>query len=180
MVDCNAIGTAGHAAREDGDNALYKALEDINWIRAYKFDKVSELLGAVSMKVTVIETLNKTHNIIPAECKFVLDVRINELYQLEEIADIINRNLQSHVKPRSLRLRSTFIDPNHPLVLAGKALGKNYFGSPTSSDKSLMPFPALKIGPGDSARSHTADEFVYKEEIKNGIADYIELLNQLL
>lgn len=180
VLDCITTGRAGHAAREEGDNAIYKALNDIEWFRNYKFDKVSDLLGPVKMSVTVIETDNKAHNVVPPQCKFVVDCRVNELYSFDEMLNIIKSNVQCEVNPRSTRLRSSSIALNHPLVEAGLKLGRTYYGSPTTSDKALMPFPALKIGPGDSARSHTADEFIYLDEIKNGIDLYIQLLNQLL
>ena len=180
VLDCLANGVAGHAAREEGKNAIYIALKDIEWFRSYRFAEVSSLLGPVKMNVTVIETENKAHNMVPAECRFIIDVRVNELYSFEEVLDTIKKNVQSEVRPRSTRLRSTSIPMDHPLVKAGLNLGRTYFGSPTSSDKALMPFPALKIGPGDSARSHTADEYIYVEEIKEGVEFYIQLLNQLL
>jgi acetylornithine deacetylase len=180
VLDCKAHGKAGHAAREEGENAIYKAMKDIEWFCSYQFERVSTLLGPVKMSVTSIETENKTHNIVPAECKYVVDVRVNELYTMEEALELIRSNVQSEVMPRSTRLRSSFISLGHPLVKAGIALGKTYYGSPTTSDKALMPFPALKIGPGDSARSHTADEFIYLNEIKQGIQDYIQILNQVL
>lgn len=177
VIDCIAQGRAGHAARNEGENALYKALEDIEWIRNCKFDKVSDLLGESRMTVTVIETENKQHNVVPSQCKFVIDVRVNELYTFEEMLDALKNNLKSQFKPRTTRMKSTSISLDHPLVKGGLALGRNYYGSPTTSDKALMPFPALKMGPGDSARSHTADEYIYLDEIKNGIELYISLLN---
>ena len=180
VIDCTALGRAGHAARNEGENALYKALDDINWIRNNKFDKVSDLLGESRLTVTVIETENRQHNVVPSQCKFVIDVRVNELYTFEEILESLQENLKSNFKPRTTRMKSTSIPLNHPLVTAGKALGKGYYGSPTTSDKALMPFPTLKMGPGDSARSHTADEFIYLEEIRNGIETYISLLNHIL
>jgi acetylornithine deacetylase len=180
VLDCTASGKAGHAARNEGENALYKAIQDINWFQSYQFPKVSDLIGPVKMSVTVIETENKAHNVVPAQCKFVVDVRVNELYTFEEVLEVIRVNVQCEVQPRSCRLRSTSIPLEHPLVQAGMKLGRSYYGSPTSSDKALMPFLALKIGPGDSARSHTADEFVYIDEIKEGIGLYINLLNQVL
>ena len=180
VLDCIASGKAGHAARDEGESALYKAISDIDWFRSHKYDKVSGLLGPVKMTVTVIETDNKAHNVVPAQCKFVVDCRVNELYTFEELLDIIKSNVQSEIKPRSTRLRSSAIQLDHPLVKAGLNLGRTYYGSPTTSDKALMSFPALKIGPGDSARSHTADEFIYIDEIKNGIELYIQLLEQLL
>jgi acetylornithine deacetylase len=180
VLYCIAMGKAGHAARNEGENALYKALKDIEWIRNYHFEKVSDLLGPVKMSVTVIETDNKAHNVVPAQCKFVIDVRVNELYTLEEIVETIKNNITSELTPRSLRIRSSSISLNHPLVLSGLASGFTYYGSPTTSDKALMPFPALKIGPGDSARSHMANEFIFIEEIKTGIDLYIELLNKVI
>jgi len=180
VLDCLATGRAGHAAREEGDNALYKSLKDIEWFKNYRFDKVSDLLGPVKMSVTVIETDNKAHNVIPAHCRFVVDCRVNELYSFEEMLDIIKSNVQCEVKPRSTRLRSSSIALNHPIVEAGLKLGRKHYGSPTTSDKALMPFPALKMGPGDSARSHAPDEFIYIDEIKEGIELYIQLLNQLV
>ena len=180
VLDCVTTGRAGHAAREEGDNAIYKTIKDIEWFHAYKFDKVSGLLGPVKMSVTVIETENKAHNVVPSQCRFVVDCRVNELYSFEEMLDTIRSNVQSEVKPRSTRLRSSAIALDHPLVVAGLKLGRTYYGSPTTSDKALMSFPALKIGPGDSARSHTANEYIYIDEIKEGIELYIQLLNQLV
>jgi acetylornithine deacetylase len=180
VIDCVSHGKAGHAARNEGENAIYKALKDIEWFNTYQFDKVSSLLGETKMSVTVIETENKAHNVVPAVCKFVVDTRINELYNFEEIIKLIKANVQCEVNPRSTRLRSTAISLDHPLVKAGINLGRTYYGSPTTSDKALMPFPALKMGPGDSARSHTADEYIFIEEIQHGIELYIQLLNQIL
>ncbi|MGZ3923147.1 MAG: M20 family metallo-hydrolase [Flavisolibacter sp.] len=180
VLDCVAHGRAGHAARNEGENALYKAVADINWIHSFQFEKVSEFLGPVKMTVTSIETENKAHNVVPSECKFLVDVRINELYTHEEIVETLQKHIQSTIHMRSDRLRSTKIDLSHPLVQAGKNLGRSYYGSPTSSDKALMPFPALKIGPGDSARSHTADEFIFIDEIRQGIDLYIDILNQVV
>jgi acetylornithine deacetylase len=180
VLDCVATGKAGHAAREEGDNSIYKALKDIDWLQNYQFPKVSPLLGPVKMSVTVIETENKAHNIVPSQCKFVVDTRVNELYTFEEILAVIRENVKSEIRPRSTRLRSSSIALDHPLVKAGLALRRNYYGSPTTSDKALMFFPALKMGPGDSARSHIADEYIYVDEIKEGIDLYIRLLNEIL
>lgn len=180
VLDCISMGKAGHAARNEGENAIYKALKDIDWFSSYQFTKISDLLGANKMSVTVIETENKAHNVVPAQCRFVAEIRINELYNFEELLDIIKENVQCEVKPRSTKLRSTSISLDHPLVKAGLDLGKTYYGSPTTSDKALMPFPALKIGPGNSARSHTADEYIYIDEIKNGIELYIQLLEKIV
>lgn len=180
VLDAKATGKAGHAARNEGDNAIYKALNDIEWIKGYHFIKVSELLGPVKMSVTSIETVNKAHNVVPVTCNFIVDVRVNELYTFEEIIETIQSNIESEIIPRSTRLRSTSIALNHPLVEAGLSLGRNYYGSPTTSDKALMNFPALKIGPGYSARSHTADEYIFIQEINEGIELYIKLLNEFL
>lgn len=180
VLDCVAHGKAGHAAREEGENALYKALEDIQWFRTWKFDRVSSLLGPVKMSVTVIETENKAHNVVPAQCRFVVDTRVNELYTFEEILACIRANVQSEITPRSTRMRSSSIPLDHPVVQAGIQLGRGYYGSPTTSDKALMNFPTLKMGPGDSARSHTANEYIYLDEIKEGISIYVQLLDALL
>lgn len=180
VLDCKASGKAGHAAREEGDNAIYKALKDIEWLSTYKFSKISGLLGPVKISVTSIETENKAHNVVPASCNFVVDARVNELYTFEEIIDTIKSNIQSEITARSTRLRSSSISLEHPLVKAGLGLGRTYYGSPTTSDKALMDFPSLKIGPGFSARSHSADEFIFIDEINEGIELYIKLLNQLV
>jgi acetylornithine deacetylase len=180
VLDCTSYGKAGHAARDEGENAITKALKDIEWFSKYQFPNISGLLGANKMSVTVIETDNKAHNVVPSICKFVVDTRINELYSFEEVLELIKANVQCEAVPRSTRLRSTAIALDHPLVKSGLALGRTYYGSPTTSDKALMPFPALKMGPGDSARSHTADEYIYIEEINRGIELYIQLLNQVL
>jgi acetylornithine deacetylase len=180
VLDVHAEGKAGHAAREEGDNAIYKTLKDINWFSTYKYPKNSELLGPVKMSVTVIETENKAHNVVPSHCHFVVDVRVNELYTFEEVLRIIQANTVCTVTPRSLRMRSSYISLDHPIVKAGIKLGRNYYGSPTTSDKALMPFNTLKMGPGDSARSHTADEYIFVDELNKGIELYIQFLNELL
>ncbi|MBS1639074.1 MAG: M20 family metallo-hydrolase [Bacteroidetes bacterium] len=180
VLDCTTHGKPGHAAREEGDNALYKAVKDINWFTNYQFNKVSDLLGPMKMTVTSINTENKQHNVVPSQCSFVVDIRVNELYTFEEVLNIIQSNISSEIKPRSFRMRSTSISKNHLIVQSGIKLGRSYYGSPTTSDKALMNFPTLKIGPGDSARSHTADEFIFVDEIKQGIDLYIQLLNQII
>ncbi|HEY4336883.1 MAG TPA: M20 family metallo-hydrolase [Puia sp.] len=180
VLDCISHGRAGHAAREEGDNAIYKALPDIEWFHTYKFGKTSDLLGPVKMSVTVIDTDNKAHNVIPSQCHFVVDVRVNELYTFEEILAAIRENISGEVSPRSLRMRSSSIRRDHPVVQSGIRMGRSCYGSPTTSDKALMPFPTLKTGPGDSARSHTADEFIYLEEVGQGIEGYIALLRPIL
>jgi acetylornithine deacetylase len=180
VVDAKAVGVAGHAARNEGENALYKAVKDIEWIRQHHFEKVSDLLGPVKMTVTSFTTENKQHNMVPASAEYLIDIRVNELYPFEEILKTLKANLNAEITPRSTRIKSTLINPNHPIVKAGESLGSICYGSPTTSDKALMPFPALKVGPGDSARSHTADEFIYLLEIEKGIDFYIKLLNEVL
>ena len=180
VLDCTVSGKAGHAARDEGENALYKALPDIEWFRTYKYPKVSETLGPVKMSVTVINTSNKAHNVVPADCTFVVDVRVTEQYTLEEVLDIIRGNVQCEVKPRSTRMRPSGIPLDHPFVAGGVRLGKTCYGSPTTSDQALIPATSIKMGPGDSARSHTADEYIYLEEIRQGIDSYIKLLQEIL
>lgn len=177
VLDCVAAGRSGHAAREEGENAIYNALADIEWFRTHRFPAVSEFLGPMKMSVTVIQA-GSQHNVVPAECRFTVDVRVNECYTFEQVLAVIRENVRSSVEPRSLRMRSSIIPPEHPLVQAGLALGRRCYGSPTTSDKALMPFPALKMGPGDSARSHTADEFIFLKEIEEGIGLYIRLLEE--
>jgi acetylornithine deacetylase len=179
VLDCTAMGKPGHAAREEGDNAIYKAVKDIQWFKDYRFDRVSDLLGPMKMTVTIINA-GSQHNVVPHECKFTTDVRVNELYTFEEVLEIIRANTLSDVQPRSSRLRSTSIALDHPLVKSGIALGRTYYGSPTTSDKALMPFPTLKFGPGDSARSHSADEFIWLHEIGEGIDMYIQLIDPII
>ncbi len=178
VIDCKAKGKAGHAAREEGENALYKAMDDIRWFRDYRFADVSDQLGPVKMSVTQIQA-GYQHNVVPDECTFVVDVRTNECYSNQEIVDIIRQHVVSEVNPRSLRLNSSGIPQEHPLVLRAKEMGKKLYGSPTLSDQALMPFPSIKIGPGDSARSHTADEYIKLSEIRDGIETYIRLLEDL-
>ncbi|MEP6951250.1 MAG: M20/M25/M40 family metallo-hydrolase [Ginsengibacter sp.] len=179
VLDCIAHGAAGHAARNEGVNAIYKAIKDISWFSTYQFSKVSSTLGPVHMAVTSVNTENKAHNIVPSGCSFVVDVRVNELYTFEEILSEIKNNIQSEVLPRSTRLKPSFIKKEHPLIVAGNNMGLDSYGSPTCSDRALMDFPALKIGPGNSARSHMADEYIFIDEIKDGIQKYLELLENL-
>jgi acetylornithine deacetylase len=180
VLDCVNYGIAGHAARNEGDNAIYHSLKDITWFKNHTFSRNSNLLGPVKMTVTAIETENKAHNVIPASCKFIVDVRVNENYTFEEILKEIKENVSCEITARSLRMRSTSIDLHHPLVKSGLALNRTAYGSPTTSDKALMNFPTLKIGPGDSARSHTADEYIYINEIQEGIELYIQLLHAII
>jgi acetylornithine deacetylase len=175
VLDGVALGRTGHAARDEGDNALYKALDDINWLRTYQFPKVSEMLGPVKMTVTQISA-GTQHNVVPDECRYVVDVRPTECYTNEEILEIIRANVQANITPRSTHLQSSGLALEHPLVRKAVAMGKTTYGSPTLSDQALMRFPTLKMGPGDSARSHAPDEYILLSEIRAGIADYIELL----
>ena len=178
VIDGIAHGKAGHAARNEGVNAIYKALVDIEKIKNFKFEKKSELLGEVKMTVTQIEA-GTQHNVVPDTCKFVIDIRSNECYSNSEIFEILQKQVESELKPRSFRLNSSKIALNHPLILRGIEMGLSHYGSPTLSDQALMPFDTLKIGSGDSARSHTADEFIYVNEIEEGIKTYIGLLENL-
>lgn len=180
VLDAETFGVAGHAARNEGENALYKAVKDIEWIQNHRFEKVSDLLGEVKMTVTSFQTDNKQHNVVPAHAQYLIDVRVNELYSFEEVLEVLKQHVSATIIPRSTRLRSTSISLDHPLVQAGIKLGRSYYGSPTTSDKALMHFPTLKMGPGDSARSHTANEFIYLDEIRQGIDMYIQLLKQVL
>ena len=175
VLDVTARGKAGHAARNEGDNAIYKALEDIEWFRDYRFEKVSPLLGPVKMTVTIVNA-GTQHNVVPDTCTFTVDVRSNECYTNRELYNFICQQVKSEVKARSFRLGSSGIDENHPLVQRIVALGGKPFGSPTLSDQALMPFPSLKLGPGESKRSHSADEFVDFCEIEHAIETYLALL----
>ncbi len=179
VIDCIAHGKAGHAAREEGDNAIYRALPDIEWFRTYRFPKQSDLFGAVKMSVTIIGA-GTQHNVVPAECRFTVDIRVTDRYTNEEVLDEIRRHVACEVKPRSTRLKPSSIDPQHPIVLAGLALGRTTYGSPTTSDQALLDIPSLKLGPGDSARSHSADEWVGLSEIREGIELYIKMLSSIL
>lgn len=179
VLDCTSKGIAGHAAREEGENAIYKAIPDISWFQNYRFDKTSMLLGEIKMSVTVIGA-GTQHNVVPDACRFVVDVRSTDAFTNEEILDIIKDNVTCEVAPRSTRLQPSGLPDSHILISCAKALQIKTFGSPTLSDQALMPFPSVKIGPGDSARSHTADEFIGIQEIKDGIELYIRLLNILL
>ncbi|HJP62539.1 MAG TPA: M20 family metallo-hydrolase [Mucilaginibacter sp.] len=179
VLDCVAHGKSGHAAREEGVNAIYEAMKDIEWFRTYRFPKESEVFGPVKMSVTVINA-GSQHNVVPASCNFVVDVRVTDAYRNEEVLEIIRQHVQCDVTPRSVRLKPSKIDKDHPIVQAGIALGRTTYGSPTTSDQSLLDIPSLKVGPGDSARSHTADEFIYLEEIKEGIELYIKMLERIV
>jgi acetylornithine deacetylase/succinyl-diaminopimelate desuccinylase-like protein len=179
VLDCRAKGKAGHAAREEGVNAIYEAMNDIDWFRTFTFTKESATLGKIKMSVTVIHA-GQAHNQVPAECLFCVDIRVTDAYTLEEVLDTVQKNVKCEIKPRSMRLRPSGISPDHPLALAGKSVGKKFYGSPTTSDQALIPVPSIKMGPGDSARSHSADEFIYLHEIAEGIDSYIALLEKII
>ena len=179
VIDCEAKGIAGHAARNEGDNAIYKAIKDIQIIETYRFPLESEVLGPVKMTVTQIEA-GQQHNVVPDSCRFVIDVRTNEHYSNDKAFKIISGLIQSEVKPRSFRLNSSGINNDHPIVQRGIAMGRKIYGSPTTSDQAVIPYPSIKMGPGDSARSHTANEYILLNEIREGIATYVELLEGLV
>ena len=178
VIDCTAHGKGGHAARDEGENALYKAVRDIQRIQDLHFEKVSDLLGPVKLSVTQIEA-GSQHNVVPAACSFVIDVRTNEHYSNAVVVETLQDLFESEVKARSLRLNSSGIASDHPLVRAGAALGRGSYGSPTLSDQAQMPFNTLKMGPGASARSHTAGEYILLSEIKEAISLYTQLITSL-
>ncbi|MBY0434831.1 MAG: M20 family metallo-hydrolase [Cyclobacteriaceae bacterium] len=178
VLDCVSHGIAGHAAREEGVNAIYNALPDIEWFRTFKFPKVSASLGEIKMSVTIIQA-GQAHNQVPSECKFTVDVRVTDAYTLEEVLETVKNQVKCTVTPRSMRLRPSGIAQDHPLIQAATKLGKKQYGSPTTSDQALIPVPSIKMGPGDSARSHSEDEFIYLDEIDNGIDEYIRLIESL-
>lgn len=178
VLDVTATGRAGHAARNEGDNAIYKVLSDIAWFRDYRFEKESPLLGPVKMSVTVINA-GTQHNVVPDKCTFVVDVRSNELYSNEQLFAEIRKHISCDAKARSYRLNSSRIDAKHPFVQKAMKAGREPFGSPTLSDQALMPFPSVKIGPGRSSRSHTAEEYIMLKEIEEAIGLYLNLLDGL-
>lgn len=178
VLDCTARGKSGHAAREEGLNAIYEALGDIDWFRNHHFEKVNEHLGPVKMSVTMIQA-GTQHNVVPDTCKFVVDVRPNGMYTNLELLELIKSSVKCDVKERSTRIGSSSIPMEHPAVMRGRMLGLRSFGSPTTSNQALAPFPTLKIGPGDSARSHSADEYILPEEIREGVRIYVSLLDGL-
>ena len=171
VLDIISHGKSGHAARNEGINAIYEALGDMLWLRDYRFDKVSDLLGETKMTVTVINA-GTQHNVVPDTCTMLVDVRTNELYTNEEVYDIICSNVKSEVKAHSFRLHSSHISKDHPLVARCIALGMKPFGSPTLSDQALMPFPSFKLGPGHSSRSHSADEYICISEMRDALRIY--------
>ena len=176
VLDVIAHGKSGHAARNEGVNAIYEALDDIRWIRDYKFEKVSEFLGPTKMTLTVVNA-GTQHNVIPDKCTMLVDIRTNEFYDNEEVYEFIRQHLKSEVKAHSFRLKSSRIDPEHPLIRKCVAMGMKPFGSPTLSDQALMHFPSFKLGPGESSRSHSANEFIRISEIRDAIAKYETLLD---
>ena len=179
VLDCTAHGVSGHAARNEGENAIYNAIRDINWLTTYQFPNVSPVLGPVKLSVTMINA-GTQHNVVPDACTFTIDVRVTEQYTLDEIIETIRANIRADVKPRSIRLKPSTIPVDHPIVKAGIALGRHTYGSPTTSDQALLSCPSLKCGPGHSGRSHSADEFIYVREIGEGIQGYVQMLEQVV
>lgn len=178
VLDCTARGKSGHAAREEGENAIYKAIADIEKLRNFRFGKVSDILGEVKISVTMINA-GTQHNVVPDTCSFVVDVRTNDYYSNQEAFEMIEKLIDSEVKPRSFRLNSSGITVDHPIVQHGIRLGLSYYGSPTTSDQAVIPYPSVKIGPGNSARSHTANEYILISELEEGFRIYVDLLANL-
>lgn len=177
VIDGIAHGKSGHAARNEGVNAIYEALDDLVWLRDYRFRKESPLLGPTKMTVTVLQS-GTQHNVVPDECHFVIDVRPNEYYQNEYLFSFLQKHMQKcELKARSFRLKSSHIAEDHPLIVRCRQMGMTPFGSPTLSDQALMPFPSFKLGPGESCRSHSADEFICISEIEQAIATYCQLIS---
>jgi len=179
VLDCVATGKAGHAAREEGDNAIYKTLKDIEWFSNFTFPEVSDTLGAVKMSVTTINA-GSQHNIVPGTCKFTVDIRLTDAYTCDEILQIVRQNVNSTVIPRDFYLKPSVIDINHPVVKAGIMMDCDTYGSPTTSDQALLNIPSVKLGPGDSARSHMSDEYIFISEIQHGIKVYTGILEMLI
>ena len=179
VLECTAQGQSGHAARDEGQNAIYTAMNDIEWFKDYQFTKVSNTLGPVKMTVTVINA-GSQHNVVPDRCCFTVDVRSTDQYTNNEILHVIQENIESEVTARSIRLNPSSVSLSHPLVKAGQKIGIATYGSPTLSDQSLLSVPSLKMGPGKSARSHTPDEYILLDEIEQGIKTYIKLLGAVI
>lgn len=179
VLECTAKGKSGHAARSEGKNAIYVALKDIEWFKTHRFEKESKMLGPVKMTVTVINA-GSQHNVVPDSCAFTVDIRSTDIYNNTHVLEIIKNNIESEVTARSIRLNPSFIPLEHPLVQVGKAMGIETYGSPTLSDQAFLSVPSLKMGPGKSARSHTADEFIRLDEIEKGIETYINLLDSVI
>jgi len=179
VFDAEVKGTPSHAAHPNNDNSIYNTIEVLEWFKNYKFDKISEVLGEVKMTVTQINA-GKQHNVVPAKVDLVVDVRVNDKYSNKEVADMLQKEAPCAITPRGLKLNSSAIDKNHPLVHAGIALRRETYGSPTLSDQAALSCQSLKLGPGDSTRSHSADEYIYVNEIEEGIDLYIKILNGFL
>lgn len=175
VIDATIEGKAGHAARDEGENAIYKALSDLQVLKQFEFKKVSPFLGKSKVSTTLIQA-GSQHNVVPDTCNFVLDVRVTDAYTLEGALAEITGKLSAELTPRSMRLQPSRISSDHPIVQAANELGLSTYGSSTLSDQALIPYDSVKIGPGDSARSHTADEYIYLQEIHDGINGYIALL----
>ena len=178
VLDCVAKGRSGHAARDEGENALYKAIEDIHALRNFRFESCSELLGDIRMTATMIEA-GTQHNVIPDECRWVVDIRTTDVYTNEQVVEILSEEFKSEIKPRSTRVRASALDKNHPLSIVAQQIGRELYISPTTSDMALMPFPSIKMGIGDSTRSHTADEYVLLSDLEEGIKIYREYIEKL-
>ena len=178
VLDCVSSGKSGHAAREEGVNAIYEALPDIEWFQTYKFPRVSEWLGPVKMQVTIVNA-GTQHNVVPDKCSFTVDVRLTEKYTHQELLDIIRENVKCSVTPRSTRLKPSGISLDHPVVCGFREMGGEIFGSSTMSDQALMPVPSVKLGPGESSRSHTADEYILRTEVEEAMRMYVNLLDGL-
>ncbi|RAI91358.1 M20 family metallo-hydrolase [Algoriphagus yeomjeoni] len=176
VIDAKVYGKAGHAAREEGVNSIYLALDDLQKIKDFEFQKVSQFLGKTKVSATVIHA-GEQHNVVPDLCEFVLDVRVTDAYSLEEALEELKSNLSAALIPRSLRLQSSHVPEGHLILKVGEQLELKTYGSPTLSDQALIPYPSVKIGPGDSARSHSADEYIYLNEIQKGIEGYIKILD---
>jgi acetylornithine deacetylase len=178
VIDAVVKGKTGHAARNEGINALYLAMEDIQWIKTYRFEKEDAFLGGIQMTVTIINA-GYQHNVVPDACSYVIDIRTVNTYSYEELISILKTHLKADIQPRSLRLKPSSIAPNHPLIAAANALNIPQFGSSTLSDQALLNIPTIKMGPGLSARSHTPEEFIYIHEMEAGIKTYIRFLNEI-
>ncbi len=178
VLDCVAEGRSGHAARNEGDNALYKAIRDIQLLQNHKFERCSELLGEIKLTTTMIEC-GTQHNVIPDKCKFVVDCRTTDAYTNQEMVDLLASVMESKITPRSTRIGASALPMDHPLLLAAQELGSKPYVSPTTSDMALMPWVSIKLGVGDSARSHTADEYILLSEIEEGVEFYKQYIEKL-
>ena len=179
VLDVVVKGTASHAAHNNPDNPIYNAIPVIEWFNTYEFEKISDVLGPVKMTVTQINA-GKQHNVVPSQCDLVVDIRVNDCYNNNEILEIVRKHISAEVNPRSMHLNASSIPLNHGLVKAGIALGRTTYGSPTLSDQSVLSCQSLKLGPGETLRSHSANEFIYVSEIEDGIALYIKILEDFL